>query len=87
MQPWVAWRVSWAACFLDFECGLQMIMLLGGPNLEPGITPALSWRYYLWLGQPNKLFGHSVSNMGRLLYHWLDRLEERCKKSVEHAPT
>jgi hypothetical protein len=81
MQPWLAWHVSWIACYLDVEVGPCMIMMLGGPNLEQGMTASLSWRYYQWLGQSHELFGHAVSNMGRLLYYWLDRLEERCTRS------
>lgn len=82
MQPWLAWHVSWAACRLDLEAGRRMITLLGGPNVEQGLSPTLSWHYCVWLGQSHELFGHSVSNMGRLLHYWLDRLEDRCREST-----
>jgi len=47
-----------------------MITLLEELNMKQELlSPALRWRYCLWLEQSNELFGHLVSNMGRLLYY------------------
>ena len=76
MQPWLAWHVAWTAYHLDVDVGRRMILLLEGPDLTDDVSSRLLWLYCHWLGRETKLFDRPTSNMGRLLYHWLDRLED-----------
>ena len=81
VQPWLAWHVAWSAYYQDPDMGHQMIVLLGGPTIDKKSDGAVLWNYCHWLGQESSLFDRPISNMGRLLYYWVDRLESRCGNS------
>ena len=78
MQPWLVWHVAWVVYHFDIDVGRQMILLLKNPNLINGVNPRLYWFYCHWLAEGTEFFNRQISNMGRLLYYWLDRLETLC---------
>ena len=81
MQPWLVWHVAWTAYYRDLDMGYQMIASLGKSIINDKLDDSVLWNYCRWLGEETTLFDRLVSNMGRPLHYWIDRLESHCMQS------
>lgn len=80
-QAQLLYHACWTALCLDTQYAPHMLQLLGGPPVER-LSPAnpIPTLVIRWLGKKQRIGGKKGCKASYLLYHWLDRLENRCDK-------
>ncbi|KAL8688231.1 MAG: hypothetical protein Q9218_005804 [Villophora microphyllina] len=81
--PWFVYHSCWVALHEDRPYAVEILKVIGGPDLALYTSPELHPVYLQWLGRKHLLFDSTKgSNALRLAWLWSDRLESVCSLSI-----